>query len=69
MLQSNVLKSQLIDIGESNGATRQAITKQQLEQLMIICPPIELQNQFADFVKEVDKSKFMDEMMVYKLKM
>ena len=69
LLQSNVLKSQLIDIGESNGATRQAITKQQLEQLMIICPPIELQNQFADFVKEVDKSKFMDEMMVYKLKM
>ena len=58
LLQSNVLKSQLIDIGESNGATRQAITKQQLEQLMIICPPIELQNQFADFVKEVDKSKF-----------
>ena len=39
------------------GATREAITKQQVENLQIILPPIELQNQFADFVHQVDKSK------------
>ena len=39
------------------GATREAITKQQVESLHIIMPPIEMQNQFVDFVKQVDKSK------------
>ena len=39
------------------GATREAITKQQVESLHVIMPPIEMQNQFADFVKQVDKSK------------
>lgn len=42
-----------------SGATREAITKQQVERLKIILPPIELQNQFADFVRQVDKSKFV----------
>jgi type I restriction enzyme S subunit len=41
-----------------SGATREAITKQQVEHLKIIVPPIELQNQFADFVRQIDKSKF-----------
>ena len=41
------------------GATREAITKQQIENLQIILPPIELQQQFADFAKQVDKSKFI----------
>lgn len=50
-------KRLLLDIGESGGATRQAITKQQLESLSVIVPPIALQMQFADFVKQVDKSK------------
>lgn len=40
-----------------SGATREAITKQQVENLSIILPPLELQTQFADFVKQVDKSK------------
>lgn len=40
------------------GATREAITKQQVESLQIIMPPVELQNQFTDFVNQVDKSKF-----------
>ena len=39
-----------------SGATREAITKQQVENLSIILPPLELQTQFADFVKQVDKS-------------
>lgn len=39
---NNSFKKQLLDIGEFGGATRQAITKQQLETLSIILPPIEL---------------------------
>ncbi|OYS26198.1 restriction endonuclease subunit S, partial [Lactobacillus taiwanensis] len=41
----------------SGGATRQAITKKQLEELKIILPPISQQNEFANFVQQVDKSK------------
>ena len=51
-------KGQLLDIGESGGATRQAITKQQLEMLNVILPPIDLQNEFATFVEQTDKLKF-----------
>ena len=40
-----------------SGATREAITKQQVENLQIIMPPIELQKDFMSFVKQVDKSK------------
>ena len=40
-----------------SGATREAITKQQIEMLSIICPPIELQNQFDDFVTKVEQQK------------
>ena len=50
-------KRHLLNMGESGGATRQAITKQQLEEMLVIVPPIVLQNQFADFVAQVDKSK------------
>jgi type I restriction enzyme S subunit len=47
-----------LNIGESGGATRQAITKQQLETLEVVLPPIESQEQFVAFVEQVDKSKF-----------
>ena len=47
----------LLSIGLSGGATRQAITKKQLEMLKIILPPLSLQNKFANFVQQVDKSK------------
>ena len=40
-----------------SGATREAITKQQVENLQIIVPPNELQEQFVNFVAQVDKSK------------
>ena len=48
----------LWEIATNGGATREAITKQQIENLEVIIPPIELQNQFADFVTQVDKLKF-----------
>ena len=57
MFLNSSFKTSLLSIGESGGATRQAITKQQLENLVVILPPIELQKRFADFFKHVDKSK------------
>ncbi|MBR4824492.1 MAG: restriction endonuclease subunit S [Spirochaetaceae bacterium] len=47
----------LLDIGGSGGATREAITKTELEELEIPVPPIELQCDFAAFVQQIDKSK------------
>ena len=58
MFLNHSFKGRLLDIGETGGATRQAITKQQLETLEVILPPLELQNQFAAFVEQTDKSKF-----------
>lgn len=43
----------------AGGATREAITKQQIEEMMLIVPPIDLQEQFSDFVQQVDKLKFL----------
>ena len=67
MFLNDRFKGQLLDIGESGGATRQAITKQQLENLTIIVPPLELQNRFAAFVAEVDKSKLAVKQSLEKL--
>lgn len=50
-------KRKLLSIGEAGGATRQAITKQQLEDLIVILPPIELQKQFASFVQQTETTK------------
>lgn len=49
-------QGKLLQIAKS-GATREAINKQQLESLEIVLPPLELQNQFASFVEEIDKSR------------
>ena len=57
MFVNNSFKRKLLAIGEANGATRQAITKQQLETILVIMPPLKLQNQFATFVHQIDKSK------------
>ena len=42
----------LIDIGEAAGMSRQAITKAQIESLVMILPPIKAQNDFAKFCNE-----------------
>ena len=54
---TNSYQRLLWSIATSGGATREAITKQQIEDLVLIVPPIELQEQFAAFVHQVDKSK------------
>lgn len=40
------------------GAVTKTITKDAIREIKIIVPPIEIQNQFVDFVKQVDKLKF-----------
>ncbi|WP_243414204.1 restriction endonuclease subunit S [Pseudoflavonifractor phocaeensis] len=57
MFLNDRFKRKLLDIGESGGATRQAITKQQLEALTVILPPLGLQQQFAAFVERTEKTK------------
>ena len=54
---SDSFKRILLNMGEAGGATRQAITKQQLEDTTVIVPPITLQKEYASFVQQVDKSK------------
>lgn len=39
-------------------AAQPKITQKPLEEQMYIVPPIDMQNQFADFVQQTDKSKF-----------
>ena len=58
LLVNENYQGKLLQIAKS-GATREAINKQQLESLEIMLPPLELQNQFASFVKEIDKSRLL----------
>ena len=67
MFLNTSFKGHLLDIGESGGATRQAITKQQLEMLNVILPPIDLQNVFVTFVEQTDKLKFEVQQSLEKL--
>ena len=64
LLITSEFKSLLQKIGESSGATRQAITKNQIEELTIPIPPLSLQNEFADFVAQIDKSQFACQMVI-----
>lgn len=40
------------------GSAQLALTIEKLEKMMVVNPELELQNQFADFVQQVDKSRF-----------
>ena len=44
----------LITNAKKKGATREAITKEEIESLKLPKPPIDLQNQFAQFVEKVE---------------
>src|SRR5690606_16198163 len=47
----------LYGIATQGGATREAITKEQLEELQILVPPIPLQQAFAEKVKLINELK------------
>ena len=63
---SDSFQKYLLEIAGS-GATREAITKQQIESIPMIVPPLSLQNQFADFVAQIDKSKLSVQKSIDKL--
>ena len=44
-------------VEDINMALKGILSKSKLEEKVFIVPPMELQNQFAEFVKQVDKSK------------
>ena len=50
-------KKRLLELGEAGGATRQAITKRQLEELTVIVPPLDMQNLYAAFTQQVNQKK------------
>ena len=54
-------------MGKSSGSTVTGIRVRLLEQLTIPVPPIELQEQFAAFVKQTDKSKLAIQQSLEKL--
>ena len=54
---SNAYQQELLSIGKSNGATREALTKGQLEELDIIVPPLTLQQEFADKIEAIEEQK------------
>jgi len=51
------------------GATFKEISKSIVENIKIPIPPIDLQNEFAAFVKQVDKSKFEIKQSLEKLEL
>ncbi|NKI28192.1 restriction endonuclease subunit S [Arenibacter sp. 6A1] len=57
LLISPNCKVKLLGVGTSNGATREAITKEQLENFEIPAPPINLQNQFAEKIALIEQQK------------
>ena len=54
---SDIYQQELLSIGKSNGATREALTKAQLESLSVIIPPLPLQQTFASKIEAIEKQK------------
>jgi type I restriction enzyme S subunit len=57
MFINNSFQTQLLSIGGAGGATREAINKQQLQELVFPLPPISLQHQFAAIVTKIEDQK------------
>ena len=50
-------QQELLSIGKANGATREALTKAQLESLSIVLPPLPLQQTFAQKIEAIEQQK------------
>ena len=59
----------LLEHSRMAGATREAITKDDLETMTVSLPPLSLQYKFAAFVAQVDKSRFVAQQQIEKLQM
>lgn len=58
VLISDSYQRLLLNGSRAAGATREAITKEALKRMTVPLPPLELQQEFASFVAQVDKSQF-----------
>ena len=57
---NEILKTEIKAYKErASGSAQLALTIEKMEKLQIPVPPIELQNDFAAFVQQIDKSKFV----------
>jgi len=52
-LISDSYKHKLLSVAGAGGATREALTKQQVENLMIAVPPLDMQKQFEEIVNKI----------------
>lgn len=64
--QPSMLQRALLD---SHGQTRARINSTQAGNLPMILPPMDLQQEFADFAAQVDKSRFIAQQQIEKLQM
>ncbi|TMO96527.1 restriction endonuclease [Pseudoalteromonas sp. S3260] len=55
LITSSSYKQKLMQIATAGGATREALTKQQVESLDIIVPPLDIQEKFMSIVGKVEK--------------
>ena len=67
LILTDSFQKYLLNISSSNGATRQAITKQQIENFMVILPPMVLMENLALKIKQIDKSKLAIQQSLEKL--
>ena len=56
-LISKNVKTKLLGVGSGGGAVMEAITKEQLQNIEVITPPTQLQNQFSERVQAIEAQK------------
>lgn len=57
LFTNTVYQKYLLNIATSGGATREAITKQQIEKMPIILPPLSIQNDFKITINRIESQK------------
>lgn len=65
LINHDLFRGQIQNIASGSAKSMSNISKERLGKLSIYLPPIELQEQFAVFVHQVDKSKFVKEKKVF----
>ena len=60
----------LNDIREkiASGSAQPQLPISTMNKIILIIPPLELQNQFASFVQEIDKSRLLNNHLLFLLK-
>ena len=57
LVTNKSMKIWLLNMSKQNGATREALTKEQLENIVVIIPPIIKQTRFANIIENIEKQK------------